>query len=62
MNKKFCQTHHLFYTNVECPYCFKERIHKIETKLVKPIVAPKKDNDAVTEYMVNELKKKFNEK
>ena len=64
MTKKFCATHHLFYTSCHCPMCVSEQSEYLAKRFCQPVVdmqvkCNKKDN-VITEESLELLKKKFN--
>ena len=64
MAKKFCTTHHLFYTSSHCPICISEQSEYLAKRFCQPVVdiqtkRHKKDK-GITEESLELLKKKFN--
>ena len=63
--KKYCPTHHLYYTNTECPMCFQERMNRYDKKFGKKEEEKKPKNEEcleVTQDSLEKLKAKFNKK
>lgn len=61
--KKFCSTHSLYYTGVECPCCFNDRIAKYYRFTVKvPDKSIDKGEQEPSEDALNKLMEKFNSK
>lgn len=57
--KRFCKVHSIYYTGVECPYCFKDRMDKMLNKYDKPTKSEKK-NDEPSQEALQMLMNKFN--
>ena len=55
MDKKYCQLHHYFYSEIECPFCLKERVKKFSVNKINK-------NNEITENDLNKLVEKFNKK
>ena len=64
MGKKYCSTHHLFYSVNECPMCMSERIANREKRFVKKpqtiVVKHKPESKEITQESLKELMAKFN--
>ena len=57
-NKSFCTTHHLYYSEIECPLCRNERINAYAKRFNKKKVG---ENDrTINETDLNRLFNKFN--
>lgn len=59
--KKYCPTHHFYYTGEECPFCRQERIQKLDKRFnKKPVVEKESDADKeITMDDIQKLKDKF---
>ena len=66
MEKKYCYTHHLFYSVNECPMCMSERIAILEKRFVKKpqtiVVKHKPESKEITQESLKELMAKFNKR
>ena len=66
MGKKYCSTHHLFYSVNECPMCMSERIAILEKRFVKKpqtiVVKHKPESKEITQESLKELMAKFNKR
>ena len=66
MGKKYCSTHHLFYSVNECPMCMSERIANLEKRFVKKpqtiVVKHKQESKEITQESLKELMAKFNKR
>ena len=66
MEKKYCSTHHLFYSVKECPMCMSERIAILEKRFVKKpqtiVVKHKPESKEITQESLKELMAKFNKR
>ena len=66
MGKKYCSTHHLFYSVNECPMCMSERIANLEKRFVKKpqtiVVKHKPERKEITQESLKELMAKFNKR
>lgn len=66
MTKKFCATHHLFYTSYHCPMCVSEQSEYLAKRFYKPIKTVKikenKCDNEITADALLALKAKFNSK
>lgn len=64
MTKKFCTTHHLFYTSCNCPMCISEQSETLAKRFCQPVVDMQakrhKKDKGITEELLELLKKKFN--
>lgn len=67
MEKKYCETHHLYYTGIVCPLCQSEKYDKMMEKYGKKDHKVKNETDTVskdkplTEDVLNKLKNHFNQ-
>ena len=66
MGKKYCSTHHLFYSVNECPMCMSERSANLEKRFVKKpqtsVVKHKPESKEITQESLKELMAKFNKR
>jgi len=65
MEKKYCPTHHLYYTGFECPLCLQEKSEALARRFyTEPVkVEIKKDEPKeVTEESLAALVAKFNKR
>lgn len=65
--KKLCPTHHLFFSDNECPLCRQERIERYGHKFCSQTTVnteqkKAKDDRLITEDDINKLVSKFNNK
>lgn len=59
MEKKYCTTHHFYYSERTCPYCLEEQMSKLVKKFG---VKEEKKDDKITEEALAALVEKFNGK
>lgn len=64
MEKKYCSTHHLFYSVNECPMCMSERIANLEKMFVKKTqtIEIKPESKEITKESLKELMTKYNKR
>ena len=64
MEKKYCSTHHLFYSVNECPMCMSERIAHLEKMFVKKpqTIEIKPESNEITQESLKELMAKYNKR
>ena len=64
MEKKYCSTHHLFYSVNECPMCMSERIANLEKMFVKKpqTIKIKPESKEITHESLKELMAKYNKR
>lgn len=64
MEKKYCSTHHLFYSVNECPMCMSERIANLEKMFVKKpqTIEIKPESKEITQESLKELMAKYNKR
>lgn len=66
--KKYCVTHHFYYSGEECPFCASERVHALDRRFNKSKNTLKKDTEKkekskeITQEDLEKLKDKFNSK
>ena len=64
MEKKYCSTHHLFYSVNVCPMCMSERIANLEKMFVKKpqTIEIKPESEEITQESLKELMAKYNKR
>ena len=64
MEKKYCSTHHLFYSANECPMCMRERIANLEKMFIKKpqTIEIKPESQEITQESLKELMAKYNKR
>ena len=66
MEKKYCSTHHLFYSVNECPMCMSERIANLEKMFIKKPqtveVKHEPESKEITQGSLKELMTKYNKR
>ena len=64
MEKKYCSTHQLFYSDKECPMSMIERIANLEKRVVtKPqTIEIKPESKEITQESLKELMTKYNKR
>ena len=64
MGKKYCSTHHLFYSVNECPMRMSERIANLEKMFVKKpqTIEIKPESKEITQESLKELMAKYNKR
>ena len=64
MEKKYCSTHHLFYSVNEGPMCMSERIANLEKMFVKKpqTIEIKPESNEITQESLKELMTKYNKR
>ncbi len=62
MEKKYCPTHHFFYSSPSCPYCAKDRWENYQKKLNKEEkkVKTQEDKREPSKDEIEQLLNKFN--
>lgn len=62
MTKKFCTTHHLYYSASECPCCVSDRANALANKYYREEKQEAVMEKEATQDALDALKAKFNKK
>ena len=56
--KRFCQTHRFYYTEAECPFCYKDK-NKVKFKRLEPKEKEEQETEETYQNSLENLIKTF---